>query len=358
MTKALLLLLSASLIASGVLIIWRDVARRRRAAFLVRADATALHGEAEVMVARSDPDAPFPLPRIAPNPLLEAGGGPDVGPSAGGDPSRASEPPAQWAALRPVLDDAVEKLNSVLAGAGVTIGAAGEPSWSMMKKGYGVHRRVLLNDESMAWLRLELASGGRVQASVKAHKDDLSAINATASAAVAGLRVTRATELLAECLKLAAAYAVRSASGGGDGAGSSSAANSHPGMSAEQWASGVDWKAIDTLVAAALRAANGALGDAGARFLPLGAPAWVPDVQRHRLAVKVEVLGVDAARLHVERIAQEIEVSVGLADPRLASLGRRGRLPLVGLTTHALAEVIASSAWPAIAYVREGQSAG
>jgi hypothetical protein len=244
----------------------------------------------------------------------------------------------------------------VLAEAGLTIGTAGEPSWSMMKKGYGVHRRLLLNGESMAWLRLELAPDGRVQASVKAHRDDLAAINASASASVDALRVTRATELLSECLKLAAAYAVRAsgtrASGGSVGAGA------HAGMSAEQWASGVDWKAIDTLVASALRAANGALSDAGARFLPLGAPTWAPEAQRHRLAVKVEVLGVDAARLHIERIAEEIEVSIGVSDPRLANLGRRGRLPLVGLTTHALAEVIASSAWPVIAYVREGQAVG
>jgi hypothetical protein len=72
----------------------------------------------------------------------------------------------------------------------------------------------------------------------------------------------------------------------------------------------------------------------------------------------VEVLGVDAARLYLERIAEEIDIAVRPADPRLAGLGRRGRLPLVGLTTHALAEVIASSAWPTIAHVREGQTAG
>jgi hypothetical protein len=347
MTKALLLLLSTALIATGAFIFWRDVQRRRREAFLVRADATAVHPEVEVVVARSDSDAPFP--RIAPNPLLVAGAA-DRDAGAGSGPAKVVEPAAKWAALRPVLDTAVERVNGVLAGVGLTIGAAGEPSWSMMKKGYGVHRRLLLNGESMAWLRLELAPDGRVQASVKSHKDDLSAINATGSASAEGLRVTRATELLSECLKLAAAYAVRAGNGGG---GDLSA-----GMSAEQWASGVDWKGIDTLVAAALRAANGALSEAGARFLPLGAPVWVADVQRHRLAVKVEVLGVDAARLYLERIAEEIDIAVSPADPRLAGLGRRGRLPLVGLTTHALAEVIASSAWPTIAHVREGQTAG
>ena len=41
MTKALLLILSAGLIAAGVALVWRDVHRRRREAFLVRGDATA-----------------------------------------------------------------------------------------------------------------------------------------------------------------------------------------------------------------------------------------------------------------------------------------------------------------------------
>jgi hypothetical protein len=225
----------------------------------------------------------------------------------------------------------------VLAGAGVQIGAPGEPSWSLMKRGYGVHRRLLIGGDSVAWLRLELGADGQVQASVKSHKDDLAAINATASAAADGLDVAGASDLLSAALKLAAAYAVH---GGG-------------GVSREQWESGLDWKEIDPLVAGALRAANGAFGEAGARFLPLGPPAWADDAGRHRLAVRIEVLGSDAARLHIERIAGEIEVAVGVADARLASLGRRERLPVMGLTTHALAELIASCAWPAIAHFRE-----
>ena len=323
MTKALLLLLSAALIAAGVFIVWRDGHRRRREAFLVRGDATVAHPEVEVVVARSEPGQP--LPRIAPVLLPGAGAG------------QAPEPAARWAAVRPVLDAAVERVNGVLAGAGVTIGAPGEPRWSLMKRGFGVHRRLLVGGDSVAWLRLELDADGQIQASVKSHKDDLAPINASAGVAADGLDIARATELLSECLKLTAAYAVR-------GTG---------GTNPEQWSSGMDWKAIDPLVAAALRAANGAFGEAGARFLPLGPPAWAADVQRHRLTVKIEVLGTDAARLHIERVAEEIEVAVGLADARLAALGRRERLPVVGLTTHALAELIASCAWPAIAHFRE-----
>jgi hypothetical protein len=238
----------------------------------------------------------------------------------------------------------------VLAGAGVTIGAPGEPHRSLMKGGYGVHRRLLVGGESVAWLRLELDANGQVQASVKSHKDDLAPINASAGIAADRLDVARATELLSECLKLTAAYAVRGASGPGG-----PSPEQWPSASPEQWSSGMDWKAIDPVVSAALRAANGAFGEAGARFLPLGPPAWAADTKRHRLAVKIEVLGMETARLHIERSDGEIEVAVGLAEAHLASLGRRGRLPVAGLTTHALAELIASSAWPAIAHFRERQ---
>jgi hypothetical protein len=287
----------------------------------------------EVLVSRAEPD--IPMPRIV------GGGAPSLGPpSLGSAPAGAGQSPdaaVRWAELRPVLDAAAERVNRVLAGAGVHIGAPGEPSWSLMKRGYGVHRRLLIGGESAAWLRLELDTAGQINASVKAHKDDLAAINATASVPAERLDVARASDLLSECLKLSAAYAVR-------GSGN---------VSPEQWSSGVDWKAIDTLVSAALRAANGAMDQAGARFLPLGEPVWADDVQRHRLAVRIEVMGAEAARMHIERAGDEIEVAVGLPDPRLAELGRRQRLPLQGLTTHALAELIASSAWPAIAHFRE-----
>ena len=329
MTKVLLLILSAGLVAAGVALVWRDVHRRRRDAFLVRGDATAGHPEAEVVVARSAPDVL--MPRVA--------AGAAAGAADGTPPPATSglEPADRWAALQAVIDPAVERVNGILGVAGVAIGAPGEPSWSLMKKGYGVHRRILIGGESVAWLRLELDGSGQVLASVKAHKDDHAAVNASASAAVHGLDVARASDLLSESLRPAAGFAVGSAGGSG----------------IERWASETAWKEIDPLVAAALRAANGALGQAGARFLPVGTPAWAEDVRRHRLTVRVEVSNVDAARMHIERIGEEVEVAVGLADARLADLGRRQRVPLPGLTTHALAELIASCAWPAIVHGRE-----
>jgi hypothetical protein len=55
----------------------------------------------------------------------------------------------------------------------------------------------------------------------------------------------------------------------------------------------------------------------------------------------------------IERTREEIEVAVGLADARLAGLGRRQRSAVQGLTTHTLAELIVGCAWPAIAHFRE-----
>jgi hypothetical protein len=63
----------------------------------------------------------------------------------------------------------------------------------------------------------------------------------------------------------------------------------------------------------------------------------------------------EVARMLVERIGEEIEIAVGVADARLADLARRQRLAVKGMTTHALAELIASSAWPVIAHFRETQ---
>jgi hypothetical protein len=229
-------------------------------------------------------------------------------------------------------------VNAVLAGAGVSLAVPGEPSWSI-NRGYGAYRRVLVDGESLAWLRLEIDAEGRLHAGVKAHKEDLAAINANSSVAAHGLSTARASDLLSECLKPTASLAVQAVSGG----------------NTEQWASEMAWKTVDPIVASALLAANGALAQAGAHFSMVELPAWVPEVRRHRMTVAVEVFDREVARMLVERVGEEIEIAVGVPDARLADLGRRERLAIEGLTTHALAELIASSAWPAIAHFREAQ---
>ncbi len=103
----------------------------------------------------------------------------------------------------------------------------------------------------------------------------------------------------------------------------------------------------------ALKAGNGALAQAGARLLPLTTPAWDPELRHHRMTVAVEVFGDDVARMHIDRLAEEMEVAVGVPDAHLADLGRRRRIAVEGMTTHALAELIASCAWPSIEHHRE-----
>lgn len=271
MSTTLLLLLSGALIAVGVGIVWRDVRKRRRDTFVVQRDAET----------QADHDPDLEITTVAP---AAGGARGDAGTRAVPlpDGTSSADAAARWAALQPVLGEAVAQVNAVLAGAGVSLGAPGEPSWSMNRR-YGAYRRVLVGGESLAWLRLELDAGGRLQAAVKAHKENLAAINANSSVAALGLSTARASDLLSECLKPAASFAVRAASGG----------------NTEQWASEAAWKAIDPLVASALLAANGALAQAGAHFAMVSLPSWVPDVRRHRMTVAVEVFDREVARMQV-----------------------------------------------------------
>jgi hypothetical protein len=328
MNTTLLLIVSGALIAAGVGMIWRDVHKRRRDTFVVERDAQAL--------AAHDPDLEIATVARASRAAWAADAGPRGVPLPEG--ASAADAAARWAALQSVLGEAVLQVNAVLAGAGVALGAPGEPSWSMNRR-YGVYRRVLVGGESLAWLRLELDTDGQLNAGVKAHKDDLAVINANASVAAQGLTTARASDLLSECLKPAAGFAVQAAHGG----------------NTEVWASEMAWKAVDQVVAAALLAANGALAQAGAHFTMVALPTWVPESRRHRMIVSVEVFEQEVARMQVERIGDEVDIAVGMPDARLADLARRQRISVKGLTTHALAELIASCAWPAIAHFREKQ---
>ena len=332
MTTTILLILSGVLIGTGIGLIWRDVHKRRRDAFVLPRDS---QGGQE-----PQPDLEISVSRgaVAP-PTLDSKLPPEPEGASRRSAPRSSALPKQWTALQSVIGDAVEQVNAVLAAAGVAVGSSGEPSWSL-DQGYGAYRRILVAGESLAWLRLELDADGELQASVKAHKDDLAQLNSGASAPAKRLTTARASDLLSECLKPAAAYAVQAV--GGEGGGSNA-----------QQASEAAWKTVDAVVVASLKAANGALAQAGARLMPLTLPTWDPGLGHHRMAVAVEVFGNDVARMYIDKLAEEMEVAVGLPEANLADLGRRRRIPVKGMTTHALAELIASCAWPAIARSRE-----
>jgi hypothetical protein len=348
MTTAVILLVSGVLIGAGISIIWRDVRAKRRRAFVSKRDArVGPNPDSEVEITISYD----PQPASAHAQPLAATGAPPPGPDGGEArlPQAAARDPEpkrpnvhlpleqEWSNLQPMLAAGVDKINAVLAPARLSVAPTGEPSWSYKNRGYGAYRRLLLGGDSVAWLRLELSPDGRLHASVKAHKEDRAEINAAADAPAKGLNAARASDLLAQCLKLAASHAARQ----------------QPGRDNDQEASEQAWKSIDGVVTAALKATNGALAQAGARLIPLAPAAWEAELRRYRMTLSVEVHGDDVARMHIERHLHEMEVAVGVREPQLIDLGRRRRVPVEGMTIHALAELIASCAWPAIERFRE-----
>ena len=405
MTTAIYLIISGALIGVGISIIWRDMHKKRRGTFVseqdvrLAADRRAVDTDVEITIShRPDreparralppPDEePVPLRAVsephAPSPSARASSSAEVGvtggyrcrskrlpltlPSPHGRVGRGNwrdaelacpTPPArapraavanfesprqgarlvleqQWSGLQPPISAGVERTNALLAPVRLFIGPVGEPSWSYKHKGYGAYRRLLLAGESVAWLRLELMADGQLRAGVKAHREDRASINASADAPALGLDGDRAGALFSQCLQPAAAYAARQL------------------RDSDEEASEQAWESVDGLVSAALKATNGALAQAGARLVALAPAAWESDLRRHRMALSVEVNGDDVARMHIERLPHEMEVAVGVREPQLAALARRRRIPVDGMTIHALAELVASCAWPAIARFRE-----
>jgi hypothetical protein len=356
MTTALYLIISGILMGAGISIIWRDMQKKRRGTFVSQRDARLgaepdveiriAHGtaDAEIVIARraeadAETSTPEPLPlrpsaakARAPTPVPTLAIAGDVDQPRQGARLALEQ---QWSALQPAIAAGVEKTNAVLAAMRLFIGPVGEPSWSYKNKGYGAYRRLLMAGESVAWLRLELLVDGQLRASVKAHKEDRVAINAVADMPAAGLDADRASDLFSQCVQPAALYAALQM------------------RDSDQEASEQAWEGVEALVAAALKATNGVLAQTGARLIALAPAAWESDLRRHRMALSVEVNGDDVARMHIERLPHEMEVAVGVREPQLADLGRRRRIPVDGMTIHALAELIASCAWPAIARFRE-----
>jgi hypothetical protein len=358
MASALLLILSAVLIGTGVRMIVRD-ARARRSASLERQvrDLSALENGKDtdqgfsrdsardaigpahsqpgsIPLASAKPTAALPEPLRLP--LRAVTDEPRAG---GGDPGVQGEdrvPLAEeWGALQPMLDGVVETVNTLLAPRRLTLGKASAADWSYRQRGYGAYYRVLLGGDSVAWLRLELTAEARLHAALKAHSEDRAAINRTAECALADLDALRAVDMLLNCLRAAA---------GPLALPTEEARREAPPSAQIERATGI--------VASALRATNGAFAQAGARIVPL-APGVLEGQHPLRMTLRVEVDGSDVARMHIETLDDAMEVAVGAHDARLVALGRRHRLPLEGMTIHALAELIAGCAWPAIAYFQD-----
>jgi hypothetical protein len=342
MTSGLILVLSGILIGAGFALVWRDIRRSRRQAFLSEHDtARVAEADVEITIAR-----PMKAAQAAKSIASAIGASLLFGRKAGDaeaapilDENAQAAVVAQWSAVQAPLEAGVDKINALLQQAQISIAAPGESAWSYKNHGFGVYRRILMGEESVAWLRLELAPDGVLHARVKAHKDDRAEINAASHTEAAVMDATRAGDLLAECLKPLAAHVAKS----------QGPANLPNPASAQAW------EEIDAVVAAALTATNGALSQAGARLVPLDTPAWHAEVSGYRLPLAVEVYGKDVARMHIDHRGAEVEVSVGVPDALFINLGRRRRIPVAGLATHPLAEVIADCAWPVISRSRDSR---
>jgi hypothetical protein len=342
MTSGLILVLSGILIGAGFALVWRDIRRSRRQAFLSEHD-TARVAEADVEITIARPMKAAQAAKSIASAIgasllfVRKAGDAEAAPIL--DENAQAAVVAQWSAVQAPLEAGVDKINALLQQAQISIAAPGESAWSYKNHGFGVYRRILMGEESVAWLRLELAPDGVLHARVKAHKDDRDEINAASHTEAAVMDATRAGDLLAECLKPLAAHVAKS----------QGPANLPNPASAQAW------EEIDAVVAAALTATNGALSQAGARLVPLDTPAWHAEVSGYRLPLAVEVYGKDVARMHIDHRGAEVEVSVGVPDALFINLGRRRRIPVAGLATHPLAEVIADCAWPVISRSRDSR---
>ena len=344
MTTALVLIASGILIGAGIGVIWRDVQRSRRRAFVLQREAQgASEPEVEIVIQRNEGTArkttEKAIDRLAANGMAKAKEAEVVVKDPAEPLIQDTTLPLerQWLVLTPILEVAIGKVNTVLAPLKLAVAASGDPSWSYKNVGYGAHRRVQLDEESIGWLRLELTADGRFHAALKAHKEERGEINGSAETATASLNPAHASDVLSRCLEPAARHAARAAGGTID----------------EQELSEKAWKAVEPLVLSALKATNGALLQAGARLIPIATPAWGDESKRHRMTLSVEVNGSDVGRMHIERAGPDMEVAVGVADQRLIDLARRRRVAVDGMSIHALAELIASCAWPTIARFRE-----
>jgi hypothetical protein len=333
MSSAVLLVLSGILIGAGLSLLLGDTLRRRIAGVHERRTPSPAPPSAAPVAQVAEEAAPL-LPEgaqapAAPRPVVAVAEEPAVRQRATREPDRL------WGMLAPALDAAAAKVNALLAPQQLTLGPASAADWSYRRRGYGAYRRLLLDRDSIAWLRLEVTADGRLHANLKAHRDDRAGLNGTAEARIEGLTAERAADLLLACLRPAA--------------GTVGAEDRRDAVRAQ------GWQDAEVVLGSALKATNGALAQVSARIVPL---TQAPEpAHPRRMALRVEVDGNDVARMHIERLNHEMEVAVGVPEASLADLARRRRLPLEGLTIHGLAELIAGCAWPAIAHFRDGRSA-
>jgi hypothetical protein len=282
-------------------------------------------------------------------------------------PASAPRLPAlekHWPRLRPEIEAAVAAVNQSMAPLGLAIGPPGDATWSLHNQGFGDYRRVLIDRDSIGWLRMELAADLTLTARLRAHEAERTHFSRDCvlpSRRSPGQLEQGLTESLAGVFE----YAVARHS---DNIKNHTSAHHDASPSPPPQAQPVQTQPVTQIVAApltpqplprhrpsaaallvdeAIALVNRAFVEASAELVidHRHGAGTAPDDR----ALAIVARGGSVGLMLVEPRADRIEISVGVADPANFEVARRQSQPTAGLTVQVLAEVIATNAWPAIA---------
>lgn len=239
----------------------------------------------------------------------------------------------RWPTVGAEIDTAAADLNTLLVAVDMQLGPAGETGWSFKNRGYGSFRRVLLGGRSVAWLRCELTHSGQITFKTRAHTVEQALLNASAAMPADGARARTILDGLSKAVRPSAEFA----------------AWIKPKQTAEAQAGSDAWSEVASVATQALAIAGTALREAGADVAEQAPPSWDATTGRQRWPLSIRVGGNLIGRVDVDLVRRALDVSVD--NPDRSDLARRRRVDTLGLTPHALAEAIASCAWPTVADV-------
>ncbi len=273
-----------------------------------------------------------------------------------------------WPRLRPEIEAAIAAVNQAMAPLGLSIGPPGDATWSLHNQGFGDYRRVLIDRDSIGWLRMELGADLTLSARLRAHDAEHTHFSRDCIVPARrspGLLEQGLTDSLAGVFEFAVARHsdnIKNQSIAPQLASAPMPPQSQPSQSQPPQsqqspptlvAQPVPWhrpappSAAALLVDEAIALVNRAFVEASAELVTdhRHGPGASPDDR----ALAIVARGVSVGLMFVEPHADRIEISVGVADPANFHVARRQTQPTAGLTVQVLAEAIATNAWPAIA---------
>lgn len=356
---------SAGLIALGTGLLVRDL-------FLSRSDGArqGKHGhDADAAPKSSKADAPAAASR-GPAAIPGEPGSREPASSRTGRPfARSTALEQQWSRLTHEIEAAVGSVNRSFGQLSITIGSPGQPTWNLDNDGFGDYRRVRIEQESVAWLRLELARDLSIRSRLRTHEAQFSDLNRDAETTS-----ERSADELALAIRNSLAgifdFAVKRHSDllRHEAATTGSAPTTPPRNAAAQVQNPTGIQKAEAafaplapakpsaesmpspsaaLVDAAVSLVNRAFAEADAKLIPADSKPGAKAFSDRTLSILAANRPV--GYMLIEPRSDRIDISVGLLDQTSTQSIRKKSQPMSGLTLHALAEAIATQAWPAIA---------